>query len=140
VEVHAVALQADGKIVVAGTNGGFLLLRYNADGSLDTSFDGDGIATTTAGGAQVAYGVAVQADGKIVAAGSGFTLNGTTAFQPFAVARLNADGSPDAAFDGDGVATTDFGPDFDAAHAVAVQADGKIVAAGLSANSGGSLE
>jgi uncharacterized delta-60 repeat protein len=66
---------ADGKLVVAGTsyNGSsydFALVRYNADGSLDASFDGDGIVTTAIGAANdYAQSVIQQADGKLVVAG-----------------------------------------------------------------------
>ena len=74
-EGWAVAVQGDGKIVMAGstTTGtavDFALARYNADGSLDTSFDGDGKVVTDFGGGDVAVDVAIQSDGKIVAAGS----------------------------------------------------------------------
>ncbi len=74
-EADAVALQADGKIVAAGwtQNGGdddFAVLRYHADLSLDTSFDSDGIASTSFGsGEDRANAVAIQSDGKIVVAG-----------------------------------------------------------------------
>ncbi|WP_276135255.1 T9SS type A sorting domain-containing protein [Polluticoccus soli] len=73
--INAIALQNDGRVVVAGaTPGGsgldFALLRFNPNGSLDNSFDGDGKATTSnTGGDDLAYGVAIQSDGKIVAAG-----------------------------------------------------------------------
>ncbi|MFF1396789.1 calcium-binding protein [Streptomyces sp. NPDC058287] len=133
---HAVALQADGKIVVAGlvgdpvtAEGNFALARYNTDGSLDTSFGTGGKVITDMGGADGAFGVAVQADGRIVAAG----LSGAgTAGDNFALARYNADGSLDTSFDNDGKVITDFGGD-DPGHGVAVQADGKIVAVGASA-------
>ena len=70
-----VAMQADGKIVVAGVDrstapGDFALARYNPDGSLDTTFDGDGRVSPTSAVGDDALGVAVQADGKIVVAGS----------------------------------------------------------------------
>jgi uncharacterized delta-60 repeat protein len=66
-----VAAQADGKIVVVGGTGSdFALARYNADGSLDSSFDGDGKVTTDlGGGADGGADVAVHADGKIVVVG-----------------------------------------------------------------------
>uniref|UniRef100_A0AAU2K1G8 Calcium-binding protein n=1 Tax=Streptomyces sp. NBC_00049 TaxID=2903617 RepID=A0AAU2K1G8_9ACTN len=117
-------LQADGKIVAAGGSGGdFTLARYNADGSLDTSFDTDGKVTTdVTGSVDQAFSVALQADGKIVAAGRGDS--------DFGLARYNADGSLDTSFDTDGKVTTDFTGSFDQAFSVAVQADGKIVAAG----------
>jgi uncharacterized delta-60 repeat protein len=74
---HSVALQSDGKILVAGDswNGStfdFALVRYNADGSLDTSFSGVGKITTTIGPStsDFGYSVTLQADGKILVAGS----------------------------------------------------------------------
>ncbi len=67
------AIQADGKIVAVGPSGAdggdFALARYNPNGSLDTSFSGDGKQTTDFGGVDRANGVAIQADGKIVAVG-----------------------------------------------------------------------
>ncbi len=126
---QAVAVQADGKIITAGRtfpSGGsndFALARYNTDGSLDTTFNGDGRVTTDFGGDEVAEGVAVQTDGKIVAAGR------TGGVVDFALVRYNTDGSLDTTFNGDGRVTTDFGGD-EVAVAVAVQADGSIVAAG----------
>jgi len=121
---HAVALQPDGKIVITGDNqsGDFGLVRYNANGSLDTTFDGDGkVTVSVSAGSDVAYSLAVQPDGKIVAAGP--------ADGDFGLARLNTNGSPDTAFDSDGVVTTDFGG-FDWASSVAILPDGKIVAGG----------
>jgi uncharacterized delta-60 repeat protein len=132
-EAHAVALQSDGKIVVAGLSHinnhySFAVVRYNADGSLDTSFDGDGKVTTAIGpGEDCAYGVALQSDGKIVVAG--YSENGST--NNFAVVRYNADGSLDTSFDGDGKVTTTVGSrsGYDS-YSVALQSDGKIVVAG----------
>src|SRR6266508_2960252 len=95
---------------------------FAAAGALDTSFDGDGKVTTDFGGLDEALGVAIQPDGKIVAAGT----NGGD----FALARYNRDGSLDTSFDGDGKVTTDFGAPFDLALGVAIQPDGRIVAAG----------
>src|SRR5262249_32253745 len=132
---HAVAVQPDGKIVVAGsatvsgTGGDFALARYNADGSLDTTFSGDGKVTTDfALGLDQVFGVAIQPDGKIVTAGSAYI--GTSTDRDFALARYNADGSLDTTFSGDGKMTTDFGQREDEAHGVAIQPDGKIVTAG----------
>lgn len=87
---QAVAIQADGKIVVTGTtyNGShdiFALARYNTNGNLDTSFDNDGILTTSIGIDDKANAVTIQADGKIVVAG--YSDNGTQ--YVFAVARYN---------------------------------------------------
>src|SRR6185503_3385554 len=124
---NGVVLQANGKIVAVGTgHSDFALARYNANGSLDTSFSGDGLQRTDFGDfGDRANGVALQADGRIVAVGRA----GGTA--DFALARYNANGSLDTNFSGDGKQTTDFGPGADVgANGVALQADGKIVAAG----------
>ncbi len=132
----AVAIQPDGKIVAVGysdngSNGDFALVRYNADGSLDTTFDGDGKVTTPIlDSHDNAYSVAIQADGRIVAAGH--TLNGTT--YDIALARYNADGSLDLSFDGDGKVITPVLSSGDSARSVVIQPDGKIVAAGYSSN------
>ncbi len=91
---NAVAIQPDGKIIVAGstyngTNDDFALARYNVDGSLDASFSFDGKRTSAFGsGKDVARGVALQADGKIVVAGS--INNGTN--DDFGIARFDGDG------------------------------------------------
>jgi uncharacterized delta-60 repeat protein len=89
---RAVAVQSDGKIVVAGysnngSNDDFAVVRYNSDGSLDTSFDTDGIVTTPIGSSNdYGWAVAVQSDGKIVVAGS--SSNGSN--DDFAVVRYLA--------------------------------------------------
>ncbi len=123
-----VATQVDGKILVAGTNAGdFLLLRYNGDGSSDTSFDFDGKVTTDfSSNADFGYNIAVQLDDKIIVAG---TTGGD-----FALVRYNSDGSPDITFDYDGKVITDFGSDTDSAYAITLQADGKILAGGTNGN------
>jgi uncharacterized delta-60 repeat protein len=143
-QAHAVAVQSDGKIVVAGlSNGDFALARYNRNGSLDTSFDGDGKVTTDFGSCcfDKAYDVAIQTviEGgqpveKIVAVGQ----TSQSGSKLFAVARYNTDGSLDTTFDGDGKVTTAFiysTPNFTAslavAYGVAIQpGDNKIVVAG----------
>src|SRR5262249_55313112 len=139
----AVALQADGKIVAAGVSyqgvplfGGtgfdFALARYNSDGSLDTTFDGDGKVTTPFGPNDGALAVATKTDGKIVSAGSSYQ-SGTS--NDFAVVRYKSDGSLDTGFGAGGMVTTDFsGPSWDYGEKVAIQADGKIVVAGLTEN------
>ena len=125
---NGVAIQANGKIVVVGhANPHLAAARYNSDGTLDTTFGGDGKVTTTfpGFGGSVAYGVAIQSDGRIVAAGEATTGNG------FALARFRGDGSLDPRFSGDGKVITQFADGFGGgARAVAVQLDGKIVAAG----------
>jgi uncharacterized delta-60 repeat protein len=135
---NAVAVQPDGKIVVAGyADGGsfnwdFALVRYNANGSLDTSFDSDGkVMTPVLSGEDEANAVTIQTNGKIVAAG--YADNGTD--KDFALVRYNADGSPDTSFGGTGKVTTPVYIDDDVANAVVVQPDGKIIAAGQAVTS-----
>ena len=119
---NSVTVQSDGKIVVAGdSNGDFAVVRYNTNGTLDTSFSGDGKLTTDFGGTDTGNSVRVQSDGKIVVAGAS---NGD-----IAVVRYNSNGTLDTSFSGDGKLTTDFGG-FDTGYSVAVQSDGKIVVAG----------
>ena len=129
-----VALQSDGKVVAVGGTGStdssgateFSLARYNANGSLDTSFSGDGKQTTDFGGAERATGVALQADGKIVALG----LTGGLG-SDFALARYNPNGSLDTSFSSDGKQTTDVGAlQGVGATGMALQGDGKIVVVG----------
>ncbi|PYT00621.1 MAG: hypothetical protein DMF63_06185 [Acidobacteria bacterium] len=130
-EAHAVAIQADGKIVAAGyansnSDFDFVLVRYNADGSLDSSFDTDGKVITHIGDASGAEAVTIQPDGKIVAAGEG----GGGPNSEFAVARYNLNGSLDTSFDMDGIVTTPMGTGYDFADDVKIQADGKILLTG----------
>src|SRR5947209_5776224 len=124
---RALALQSDGKIVVAGFSDvvgfGFALARYNPDGSLDPSFGSGGRVLT--GGVALARGLALQSDGKIVVAGFSDAGGG----QDFALARYNPDGTLDLTFGTGGKVTTDFGG-FDDAFALALPTDGKIVVAG----------
>jgi uncharacterized delta-60 repeat protein len=133
-QANAVAIQSDGKIVVAGSAdsyNGFALARYNNDGSLDISFDGDGrVITAIPGGSGEANAVAIQSDGKIVVAG--YADDGSNVY--FALARYNGAGSPDTSFDGDGLVMTTIASGFDQAHAVAIQDNGKIVVAGKAHN------
>ena len=130
--VFSVAVQPDGKIVAAGDarldgKYDFTLARYNSDGTLDAGFGAGGrVITDFAGSDDGAESVALQADGKIVAAG--FTRAST--YYDFALARYNDDGSLDSSFGTGGRVTTDIGGFSDTAYAVAVQPDGKIVAAG----------
>lgn len=145
-EARGVAIQPDGKIVAAGvaicppcaspaTPHMFALARYNRDGSLDPSFGGDGRVTTdfNPGREDEAFAVAIQSDGKIVAAG--FALAPDADSSDFALVRYLPDGSLDPTFDLDGMVITDFAGGNDRGRAVAIQADGKIVAAGLAFSS-----
>ena len=134
---HAVALQPDGGIVVAGEGDCqyamcFVLARYRPDGSLDPGFGDGGIVRTPFGlvHASHAFDVSLTPDGRIVAAG--FVQKGGDAQDSshFAVARYLPDGRLDPSFSRDGRATVDFGYGNDIAYAIANQPGGRIVVAG----------
>jgi uncharacterized delta-60 repeat protein len=137
-EASAIALQPDGEIVAAGYSDNglhkvFALVRYDRDGSLDPSFGSGGTVTTKIGpgGARIT-GVALQPDGKIVAAGwdDDLTSHGT-----FMLARYNPDGSLDPGFGTAGEAATAVeSGDSGALGGLALQPDGRIVAAGYTFN------
>ena len=131
-KANSVAIQSDGKIIVAGETGfsDFALVRYNTNGSLDASFGSFGQVITPIGtGKDVANDLAIQPDGKIVVAG--YSKNSTD--EDFALVRYNSDGSLDVSFDTDGIVITDFNPGrSDFAQSMAIQSDGKIVLAGYS--------
>jgi uncharacterized delta-60 repeat protein len=122
----------DGKIVVGGLAGGFSIARYNANGSLDTSFGAKGIATANFGSTSswdVIFEV-IQPDGKIVALGQ--TADDTQS----QLARFNADGSLDSTFQGGMVTGPVVNP-----FSLLLQADGKLVVVGTPVNGGsGGLE
>jgi uncharacterized delta-60 repeat protein len=130
----ALALQSDGKIVVAGDTYNasgddveVAVVRYNHDGSLDTTFDNDGIVTTDfTGFYDTAFAVTLQTDGKLVVAGSAGTLPNTDCM----LARYNSDGSLDVDFGNAGRVVTDLAGYDDATQAVAQQADRKLILAG----------
>jgi uncharacterized delta-60 repeat protein len=140
---EAVVIQPTGRIVTAGwrtvgtgIDTDFALTGTNSDGTPDTSFGIGGIATTDLGGAgDKAHDAALTPDGGIVAVGE--TDAPGIQKQDFAVVRYLPDGKPDAAFDGDGIVTTDFSGRGDIANAVAVQPDGKIVVAGFATSASG---
>jgi len=108
----------------------FAILRYTSEGILDPSFSGDGIALTDFGAYEEAQGIVEQADGKLVA--GGFTKTHAVDGD-FALARYNTDGSLDPSFGDGGRVTTDFRGALDQMLTLAIQADGKVVAAGFSA-------
>jgi uncharacterized delta-60 repeat protein len=135
----SIVIQTDGKIVVAGGAfplftflGDSKLVRYNSDGSLDTSFGNGGIVTTNFPQGSYASDVALQPDGKIIAAGTVFVdfIPGESSNTDFALARYNSDGSPDATFGKGGQVSTDFVGLEDDAFSVLIEPDGKIVAVG----------
>jgi len=129
----SVAVQADGKIVVAGSRTGagsvdFGLLRLNADGSVDSGFGNGGTVVTdlNSGSYDNPMAVAIESDGKILAAGYGYT-----SMSDFAVVRYKVDGSLDSSFGSGGIAHTAFtseGNNY--ANAMAIQSDGNVVLAG----------
>ncbi|OFY27121.1 MAG: hypothetical protein A2X01_11645 [Bacteroidetes bacterium GWF2_35_48] len=129
------AIQPDGKIVVAGRsniggNPDIVVVRYNPDGSLDNTFSSDGFVTTGTSTNYIGFSMALQLDGKIVVAGQA----DDGMYSDFAVARFNTDGSPDSTFSSDGIVSTIVSTTNDVAYSVAIQPDGKIVAAGIAAN------
>lgn len=127
---YSTAIQNDGKIIVAGSSGNsFALARYNSNGSLDTSFDGDG-KTTVNFGTNEDYGqsVVVQNDGKIIIAGITTIIGINT---DFALARFNTNGTLDNTFGIGGKVTTSVGAEDQVAQ-VALQSDGKIIIVGTS--------
>ena len=134
----SVAVQPDGKIVVAGyanIDGGenFALVRYNSDGTLDASFGTAGKVSTPFDPANQGFSyatadsLALQQDGKIVLAGQAYSNGGSD----FALARYNSNGTLDTTFGTGGRVITDFATPNDGASSIAVQPDGKIVAAGF---------
>ena len=130
--IRDIAVQSDGKLVAVGRRGrNFAVLRFMPDGSLDTTFGGDGKVTTWFPNAfGFAEAVAIQADGKILAAG---TMSGRHDGGRFAFARYLPNGHLDPTFGGgDGKVRQQFSRHFDACNAVAIQTNGKIVAAGES--------
>lgn len=127
-EAAAVALQPDGKVLVAGdTNiASFALVRLNTDGSPDNDFNGDGRVDIAfgPGATRAATAMALQPDGKIVLAGK--------AEKGFGFARVQPGGAVDTTFSGDGRQVVLFNSNSqDGANGVALEPDGSIVAAGL---------
>jgi len=132
--VHAIAIQSDGKIVVAGMSSqDIAVVRYNPDGSLDTTFNGTGKVTTAIGLAEDrGEAVAIQTDGKIVVAGS-TDIGGLE--RDIAVVRISGAGALDLDFGTGGKVVTSIDEWSDGGTAIAIQADGKILVAGYANNS-----
>lgn len=130
--VSSVGVQPDGKVVVAGSvNSGpaqqFALARYNLDGTLDATFGSAGTVLGPVGSGSIAA-LVIQPDGRIVVAGA--SSAGSAQGYDFALARYDQSGSLDASFGNGGVVITDLGSESDTATSVAIQPDGKILAAG----------
>ena len=147
------AIQSDGKIVVAGyssdlnyDNGNFAVARLNPNGTLDTTFSGDGRQTTNFGADERGFAMALQPDGRIVVLGTKYTAT----LRYFALARYNPNGGLDTTFNGTGKKVFSFTPvTFSYASDLMIQPDGKIVVAGATDSydfavarltSGGSLD
>ena len=135
---YALAIQSDGKIVVTGTSSSysstvgdyyrFVLLRYNINGTLDNSFDGDGKVLCDSGSIRDAFATVIQTDGKIIIAG--------TIDSNFALYRFNSNGSLDNTFGVAGKVITDIAfSSLDIIYSLALQSDGKIIAVGTTTNS-----
>jgi uncharacterized delta-60 repeat protein len=125
-----VAVQSDGKLIVVGVSGGnFALARYDSAGVLDSAFGASGrVLTDFGGGGDAGVACIVQADGKILVAG---TSNASGGINSFAMARYNTDGSLDSGFDGDGRVLTSFvSGQAVSAQSLTVQEDGKILLGG----------
>lgn len=129
-EARAVAVQPDGKIVVAGYAdvGGFAfaVARYTAAGVLDPTFGDGGRVITAIGDRAEAFALALQSDGKIVVAGR----TATGAAQDVALARYLPSGALDSGFGNGGVVQVAIGPGLDWATAVAILPSGAILIAG----------
>ena len=130
VRAYSVALQKDGKILAAGSSSigvteVMILVRYNINGSLDTSFNHTGILTSTIGAVFTeVYAIAIQKDGKIVVTGG--VSNDAVDFN-IAVIRFNSDGTLDNTLDADGIVVTDLGSLYDFANSLVIQDNGKTL-------------
>ncbi|MBC8364995.1 MAG: fibronectin type III domain-containing protein [Actinobacteria bacterium] len=134
---RSVAVQSDGKIVVAGyalVSGSydFAVARYDADGDLDNGFSSDGLVTVDLSSThELAYGVAIQSDGKILVVG---TTDYGGVNTDFGIIRLTSSGSLDTTFSSDGIVDVGVGSGNDYATSVDVASDGDIVVAGYGHN------
>ena len=143
-----VVVQSDGKSVIAGTAGvagseSFGITRYNADGSLDTTFGDNGVSNASFGGDDVADAEVLLSNGDILIAGTSTTfVNGAAAGSQFALAEFTPAGALDTTFgNGTGEALTSFSSTAgvlsnDVAHALAVGPDGTIYVGGSSDTAG----
>lgn len=141
--LHAVAVQPDGQIVVAGysidgvnspVQEDIIIARYNADGTLDTSFGNGGeVVTDFEAHADAAHDLIIQPDGRIIVTGSAATIDEGgfgVYYSDFAAARYTPAGELDDTFGNGGRASTSLDQEMDASYGSALQADGKLVLAG----------
>ncbi len=133
---NAIAIQSDGKIMVAGITGvtrDFALMRYLTDGTLDPDFGNQGVVTTDfAGSDDYANGIILQSDGKILV--GGYAYNG--GLPDFALARYLYNGDLDPDFGLNGKVLTDINGGYDYGFPLTLQTDGKLLQAGYSYSSG----
>jgi uncharacterized delta-60 repeat protein len=133
---YAVAINTDGKILVAGVtgatgafgDGNFGVIRLNSNGSTDTSFGTNGVATVSFPGSDYFTNMKLQSDGKILLCGYN-VVDVTGNYSDFSIARLNADGTLDFDFSNDGKSTINFNSD-DRARTIQVDATGNIYLGG----------
>ncbi|MFO0866933.1 MAG: hypothetical protein U0744_20215, partial [Gemmataceae bacterium] len=132
---NSLAIDGSGRILVAGSTGvGIGVVRFNSNGSLDTTFDGDGRATATFNsGFENATGIAIDQVGRILMTGFSDANGGQL---DFLVARFNPDGSPDSTFDSDGKVLTPVGLGSDLAGPVIIDSEGRILVSGHVVNGG----
>lgn len=140
---NSLAIQSDGKIVFVGSNetyfsSNFTIVRYNTDGSLDNTFDFDGILTTSfatsfGNSHDYASSVVIQSDGKILVAGSTQDV-GVTSSSNLAVSRYNTDGQLDNSFGDNGKVITSISEGYDYATSLLLQSDMKILVTGSTRN------
>jgi len=133
---YDIVRQVDGKLVIVGTTQGaginedLLVARFNLDGTIDGTFGTAGSTQISLGSVDVLRAAAIQADGKILAVGE----TSSAALSDIVVLRLNTNGSPDASFDGDGIASPSFNQ-YDYGTGIAVTGD-RIVVGGYTFTGG----
>ena len=152
--IYSTKVQQDGKIVIGGLSLSetVIIARFNSNGTIDSSFNGNGIVTTnlfpsTGLYSTIVKNIALQPDGKIVASGNGFRDVGLYGDYDVFLLRYNVNGSLDESFGNNGIVISDFNDTKDLLGAMTLQPDGKIVIGGRSSyafvaryNADGSLD
>lgn len=144
VMLYDMKIGSDGKIVAVGywedtgsvNRKDFIVVRLNANGTLDTSFNGTGKLTVAFGtNEDVAHAVAIQNDGKILVAGHSFTGS----YKDIAIARINVNGTLDSTFGTNGKVITDLAGNNDEATCIAINTDGKFAVGSFTYGAGSSV-